>query len=259
MKTIQLAIVFFISSLSFAQTQTGKASFYADKFEGRPTASGEIYKHNLPTAAHRKLPFGTKVKVTNLTNNKTEIVTINDRGPFIRGRIIDLSRSVAQSLNIIDSGVTDVRIEVLDGNLTESKGQKSETEYQTPTVSEEEKRETAQTTEKRESNAENFKKASKNTIEEREFYELTVDEVQPDFFGVQIASFQESDNLLRLANRLKVSYKSEVLIQIKTVNETKVYTVILGQFNNRRAAENFKSRNLEKYPDSFIVDMTRKD
>jgi rare lipoprotein A len=256
MKIIFLGLLLLLSYVGYSQTQTGKASFYADKFEGRPTASGEIYKHNLSTAAHRKLPFGTKVKVTNLSNNRTAIVSINDRGPFIRGRIIDLSRSVAQSLGIIDSGVTDVRIEVLDGDVDVS----SETnEYVSPTVTDKEKPQVARNTSIKESKAENFDQPTKNTLEEREFYELTVDEVQPDFFGVQIASFQESDNLLRLANRLKVSYKSEVLIQIKTVNETKVYTVILGQFNNRRAAENFKSRNLDKYPDSFIVDMTIKD
>lgn len=256
MKTSLLILILFVSSLSFAQTQTGKASFYADNFEGRPTASGEIYKHNLSTAAHRKLPFGTKVKVTNLENNKTKIVTINDRGPFIRGRIIDLSRSVAQYLGIIDSGVTDVRIEVLDNDTSVSK---NTNEYISPTVTEKEEPQTARDSKKKESHAENFENPSKNTLEEREYYELTVDEVEPDFFGVQIASFQQSDNLLRLANRLKVSYKSEVLIQIKTVDQTKVYTVILGQFKNRSAAENFKSKNLEKYPDSFIVDMTKKE
>ncbi|WP_211209323.1 septal ring lytic transglycosylase RlpA family protein [Psychroflexus tropicus] len=256
MKTLILGIGLILSQLILAQTQTGKASFYADKFEGRPTASGEIYRHNLATAAHRKLPFGTKVKVTNLSNNRTALVTINDRGPFIRGRIIDLSRSVAQSLGVIESGVTNVQIQVLDNNVTIKS---DEAEYVSPSVTEKEKPQVAEKNSRvQKSTSENFEKTNSSSLEEREFYELTVDEIQPDYFGVQIASFQESDNLLRLANRLKISYKSEVLIQIKTINETKVYTVILGQFNSRRAAENFKSRNLDKYPDSFIVDMTVK-
>lgn len=254
MKIFILGLALVLSQMGFSQTQKGKASFYADKFEGRPTASGEIYKHNLSTAAHRKLPFGSKVKVTNLENNRTAIVTINDRGPFIRGRIIDLSRSVAESLDILNNGVTDVEIEVLDGNVEAS----NTAEYESkPPVEKEEKEDVRKVI--KETNSENFESSSKNTLEEREFYEVSVNEVSPDFFGVQIASFRESDNLLRLANRLKVSYKSEVLIQIKTIDETKVYTVILGEFRNRRSAENFKEKMLDKYPDSFIVDMTRKD
>lgn len=252
--TTLIALIHF--STCFGQVQTGKASFYADKFEGRPTASGEIYKHNLSTAAHRKLPFGTKVKVTNLKNNKTAIVKINDRGPFIRGRIIDLSRSVAQSLNILDSGVTDVRIEVLDVNTPTSS---PTAEYTSERISDREER-IEESTSKVDNDKPVYNPESKTASTEiKEFYELNIDEITPDYYGVQIASFQESDNLLRLSNRLKVSYNSKVLIQVKSFEGKKVYTVILGQFNNRRAAENFRNKLQDKYPDSFIVDMTKND
>jgi rare lipoprotein A len=256
MKVFFLGLFLIVGLTGISQTQSGKASFYADKFDGRPTASGEIYKHNLSTAAHRKLPFGTKVKVTNLENNKTAIVKINDRGPFIRGRIIDLSRSVAESLNIVDSGVSDVQIEVLDDSASVSN---ENAEYKAPSYTEEEKRASKTSTTTKKNISENFNSSSRSTDEIKEYYELNVNEVSPDFYGVQIASFEESDNLLRLSNRLKVSYNSEVLIQIKTFQGTKVYTVILGQFNNRRSAENFRDRINDKYPDSFIVDMTKKD
>jgi rare lipoprotein A len=92
-------------------TQTGKASFYANMFQGRTTANGEIFDQNKMTAAHRTLAFGTKVRVTNLTNKKSVVVTINDRGPFVRGRIIDLSRRAAKQLGFIHAGVAKVRIE----------------------------------------------------------------------------------------------------------------------------------------------------
>src|SRR5688572_14799873 len=93
---LRLAIVAVLfCSGAYAQVQTGKASFYADKFDGTITASGEKYRHNKLTAAHKTLPFGTKVRVTNLSNNKTVEVVINDRGPYVDGRIIDLSRSAA--------------------------------------------------------------------------------------------------------------------------------------------------------------------
>lgn len=91
--------------------QEGRASFYADRFQGRPTASGEAYDSAALTAAHLKLPFGTKVKVTNLRNQKSVIVTINDRGPHHPKRIIDLSKAAARKLDFIDSGITRVRIE----------------------------------------------------------------------------------------------------------------------------------------------------
>ena len=94
-------------------SETGMASFYSDKFEGKITASGETYNGTKMTAAHRTLPFGTRVKVTNLSNEKTVTVTVNDRGPFVKNRIIDLSKAAAEKLDYIDQGVTKVDIEVL--------------------------------------------------------------------------------------------------------------------------------------------------
>ena len=94
--------------------ETGKASFYAMKFQSRKTASGERFDQSANTAAHKKLPFGTKVKVTNIKNGKNVIVRINDRGPFVRGRIIDLSRSAFSSIGNTSAGVIDVKIEVVD-------------------------------------------------------------------------------------------------------------------------------------------------
>ena len=94
-------------------TQSGKASYYASKFQFRKTASGERFNQFSNTAAHKKLPFGTKVKVTNVKNGKSVIVKINDRGPFIRGRIIDLSRAAFNSIANLDSGVIKVKIEVV--------------------------------------------------------------------------------------------------------------------------------------------------
>ena len=93
--------------------QTGKASWYGDKFHGRKTASGEIYNMNAMTAAHRKLPFGTRVKVTSKANGQSVIVKINDRGPFAKKRIIDVSKAAAKKLGMIKSGEISVSIVVL--------------------------------------------------------------------------------------------------------------------------------------------------
>lgn len=91
--------------------QTGQASYYAGQFHGRITASGEVYDSARYTAAHRTLPFGTKVKVTNLKNDKKIVVTINDRGPHHKNRIIDLSEAAARRLNFLERGTTKVRLE----------------------------------------------------------------------------------------------------------------------------------------------------
>lgn len=94
-------------------TQTGIASYYADKHQNQKTASGEIYQHKLKTAAHKTLPFGANVKVVNIENNKSIVVKINDRGPFRKGRIIDLSKSAFMEISEANQGLLKVKIEVV--------------------------------------------------------------------------------------------------------------------------------------------------
>jgi rare lipoprotein A len=94
-------------------TQSGQGSYYANKFNGRKTASGTVYRPNKLTAAHNTLPFGTVVRVTNPRNNRSVKVTVTDRGPHVKGRIIDLSRKAARKIDIIDAGVAPVKIKVV--------------------------------------------------------------------------------------------------------------------------------------------------
>ncbi len=91
----------------------GKASYYGPKFHGKKTASGEIFDMYALTAAHRNWPFNTICRVTNLKNQKTVIVRINDRGPFVAGRVLDLSYAAARALDALKEGVIEVKIEVL--------------------------------------------------------------------------------------------------------------------------------------------------
>ena len=93
---------------------TGMASFYGQKFHGRKTSNGETFDMWAMTAAHKEYPFGTMIRVTNLKNDKSVIVRINDRGPFIEGRIIDLSRGAAGRIGLIEEGVAKVRLDVLE-------------------------------------------------------------------------------------------------------------------------------------------------
>ena len=98
-----------------AMIQTGLASWYGARHHGKRTASGEIFDQNKFTAAHRTLPWGSIVKVTNLDNGELVEVRINDRGPFKKGRIIDLSRAAARALGMLQSGVSPVQMELLSG------------------------------------------------------------------------------------------------------------------------------------------------
>lgn len=102
------------SKPSTAGTQVGKASWYGRPHHGRKTASGETYDMNAMTAAHRTLPLGSRVRVTNTDNGRSVVVRINDRGPFVDGRIIDLSRAAARELGATGHGLFTVRIEVLE-------------------------------------------------------------------------------------------------------------------------------------------------
>lgn len=112
---IRIFVILLCSLFSFAScsrkiTENGKASYYADKFEGRKTASGETFRQNGLTGAHRTLPFGTKVTVINISNGKSVTVRINDRGPFSQGRVIDLSKKAAKRIGMISTGVAVVEI-----------------------------------------------------------------------------------------------------------------------------------------------------
>lgn len=93
--------------------ETGSASYYGSRHHGNRTASGERFDQHGLTAAHRQLPFGTRVRVTNLNNDKAVIVRINDRGPHTRGRLIDLSREAAEQLGMLRSGTAPVRVQSL--------------------------------------------------------------------------------------------------------------------------------------------------
>ncbi|MBT1702650.1 septal ring lytic transglycosylase RlpA family protein [Chryseosolibacter indicus] len=224
----RLSFAFFFSILffaAFAQIQTGKASFYADKFEGSPTASGEKYKHNKLTGAHRSLPFGTKVKVTNTANNKSVEVIINDRGPWVESRIIDLSKSAAEELGFINQGVAEVQLEVLDPG----DGKTSDPARTIDQV----------------------------TVEDKEFYEFEITRTKPKGYGVQIGTYQELVNLMRLSDNLKNSYKKHVTVQVKVLNGLKYYGLILGKFPSREKAEQFKGELKNKFPDAFIVEYGR--
>jgi rare lipoprotein A len=99
-----------------ANTNTGIASYYSDRFHGRRTANGERFDQNALTAMHRTLPFGTRLRVTNLANNRSVEVRVNDRNPHLRKRVLDLSRRAASELGFVRAGLARVRFEVVESD-----------------------------------------------------------------------------------------------------------------------------------------------
>lgn len=112
LKSAFLSLIFLTLFSTNLMAQIGVASWYGVPHHGRKTASGEIYNMHSLTAAHRSIKFGTKVKVTNLKNNRSVIVTINDRGPFAKGRIIDLSHAAKQQIGM--DGTAKVSLEIIN-------------------------------------------------------------------------------------------------------------------------------------------------
>lgn len=105
-----------LTSVPAEWSEEGEASWYGPGFHGKRTASGEVYNMEAMTAAHRRLPFGTRVRVRNLDNGRTAEVRINDRGPFAHRRILDLSRAAARELGVLGPGTSRVRLELLEAS-----------------------------------------------------------------------------------------------------------------------------------------------
>ena len=194
--------------------QRGIASWYGKKFHGKRTANGEIYNMYKRTAAHKTLPFGTYVLVRNLKNNKKTIVRINDRGPFVKNRIIDLSYRAAKDIDLIGPGTAPVELIVLGKELGKIRSP-----------------------------------LGKKLV-------LEITDVEKGKFGVQVASFRDKKNALRLVDRLSVIFHN-VEIKVNTDRYANpVYRVIISGVNTIVKATIIK-RKLKDigFKDAFIISL----
>ncbi len=217
-----ILIAIFLTGLVKAQQkykETGIASFYADKFEGRKTANGEIYYHAKKTAAHQKLPFGSIVKVTNIENKKFVVVRINDRGPFVDNRIIDLSKSAARDLEIVEKGLAKVEVELI-ASTDDMPDKKLVSVVKEPS---------------------------------EKYYKLDVSVEKPKGKGIQIGSFKDDENIFKIAEQLRAEYKTDVYIQIAEINKINIYRVIIGSSTDEIYLKKLKETISKKYTDCFIV------
>jgi len=218
-------------------TEIGLASFYADKYDGRVTASGDVFDQDKMTAAHRTLPFGSKVKVTSLENNKSIIVTINDRGPYVNDRVIDLSKAGAKKLDFISGGVVKVKIQV----LSVPQGNKKTTTAYVPKQKPKQKKKPVST---------NVGVVANQAIE---YYKVESTHIVPKGFGIQVASYKEAANLIKRCDEINKSIDRDVIIQVGDNGGEKVYRIILGPFNSKEQASKYNKTIQSKFNGSFVI------
>lgn len=225
-KAIFSAFLFFCFFNCTAQSsfpKTGYASFYHDGFEGRRTASGEILRQKKFTCAHKTLPFGTRLKVTNLENDKSIIVTVNDRGPYSGKRIIDVTKAAAAKLGFIAAGMAKVKIEVISTDTT------FDSTYIT------------------------F-----DTI--HPFYKIELAK-ELKGYSVKIGSYFVQEKMFEVVSELKLEHSNdcEVFVQTTEQKGKTLYRVFAGKYKHRKPAEELAEKLKAAYPDCYVVEMKDKD
>jgi len=218
------------------QHESGYASFYADRFHGKKTASGEAYNKNGYTAAHRTLPFGTTIKVTRVDNNKTVVVRINDRGPFVKGRIIDLSRAAARELDLIQEGTAMVKLQILKkGSFTEAPLKLEEMSEDTRIP------------------------PSPTTASERGMglFHMDAFRAHKEGFGIQLAAYAKFQNAIEAVSELQRKKERKTMIHVMNNRGKTVFRLILGPFESRNEAEIYRRRLSKNKTSGIIVDLSK--
>ncbi len=219
---------YYVMDSANGYVQRGIASWYGPNFHGKRTSSGETYNMNAMTAAHKTLPLPTMVRVTNLSNDKSVVVKINDRGPFAHDRIIDLSRAAAQKLDVIGPGTAEVEIVALTG--------------QGPTAVTKSARVTL---------------PSEQAVTQRPTVRAiplkTANTREADLF-IQIASFSSELNAINLRNQLKAKDETAIVISPTETDSGTYYRVQVGPLLDVSEADSVQKRLAQKgYDNTRIV------
>lgn len=246
-----------------AKEEYGKAGYYADSLQGRKTASGEAYNKNDLTCAHKSLPFGTMVRITRIDNKKSVVVRVNDRGPYIDGYVVDVSRKAAEQIGLIKDGVTRVKLEVVqaspkarvaaetDGNTSLLTGREQPKQLTAKGVTANKiARPVAYSTE--------TGKAASRAAQSSDLYKVDLHNTAKQGFGVQISSLSDADNVLPVLEKVQSEWpgKTLVLVSSDKVNNLSNYKLIIGPFSTKSAAESQQKLAVKKgYKRCFVVDL----
>jgi len=244
--------------------EKGLASYYDDSFHGRKTASGEKYDKNQLTAAHKTLPFGTKVKIKNPANGKSVNVVINDRGPYIKGRVIEISKKAAQQIDLVKVTVAPVEITVLSGpDSKPAVAAKPTNEKPAAKTVQNKAKEAAKPAKKKES-APAKKEAKKDNLivdakemETGGLYKMQVLKLQPKGFGVQVAGYSDYQSVVQQLAVFQKNWFKGATVFVDKLNGKPYYKIILGPMNTRDEADSYCENLKKKYnlKDAFVVNI----
>lgn len=284
--TILLSTVFLFSAQADAQ-EFGKASYLDMAYQGAITASGEAYDADKFTGAHKIHPFGTKLRITRQDNGRSVIVRINDRGPHIKGRIVDVSYAAAKALDMVRDGVVDVKVEVV-GKVDPTPTQEPESEpetYSPPTLNIEPASERnantrsstaspAEVTPDRNSDTAQKSPQEKAITNNRSsdyserlltrpyekygLYEIKVLQVNKAGFGIQLASLSSYENAMRELTRLQANKINNALLSIEQNNGGGMaFKIIIGPYESRSGASQQITRLRRSLGvKGFVVDLS---
>lgn len=285
-----LISLFFIVLVLYAQdedfSQVGIASVYSDQYEGRRTANGEVFTHEKFTAAHLSIPFGTKVKVTNMKTRKFVIVTINDRGPFVKDRILDLSRAAAFKIDIDPKGTEKVQIQVLKPTKRQRKKNKLTVKSEEPKKEEEPKEEPKKEEPKKEEPKKVETKVVRDTVYVKQvvrdtvyktktvyvnngsqptpenhsgIYRIIRYEIGPKInirsgYAIQVGYYHVPENAYALYKRLRKKYKTNIYLHRTKEEGQYAYRLLFGVYTHKSQALRMLPGIRRYHRDAFIQD-----
>ena len=267
-------LLFVTAFQSYAGTspQFGKAAYYHDKFHGRKTANGELYDKEALTAAHKTLPFGTIIKVTRIDNGMAVEVRVNDRGPYKKGFIVDLSRKAAQQVDLIKAGITEVKLEIVETEVVAPKPVLSSSGYNknsttVPTLpeltqtasytqpAETVKGITAKSVQPVQEKVKPLETVSKKE-EQNALYQIALQKLPMSGFGVQIGGFTTLETALDELAKVQKATSGAGLLKLDTnENGQTLYKVLLGPYSEKAAADKERKAASKKHPKCFVVDL----
>jgi len=265
MKKILIGILSLIFITPFAQEKRvfyGKASWYGSNFQGKKTASGEIYDINKLTAAHKDLPFGTILRVTNLLNGKTVLVKVNDRGPFVAGRVLDVSQKAAFELGFLKEGIADVKVEVISLPGEGKRDFDFQDEIINPKTKDDNKEKIEETKEGVEIDSKiddiisNLKKEIKDPKDKTK-----LDEKKED----QNIKKDENENIIKEEKEEKTKDKKVIVKEQESLKDSKkfeqkiykIFVIQLGAFTTEDKAKNFQKKLETINIKSYITEVKR--
>lgn len=271
----------------------GIASYYADNYHGQKTASGELYNRDELTCAHKSHPFGTLLEVTRMDNKKSVRVRVIDRGPFVQGRVVDVSRRAAEILDLVADGTARVKVEVVSATQPEA-GSSSERQSaprqttpreestsvvrdntQVKAVSEKTRPNEAEViTQRNESrsaaagssragvsdNDPKFELVTGKNYKTYDLYKVRLERPERKGYGVQVASFNNYDNAHKQIAELQGKFFENILLSIEPSSDgrSSIFKIILGPFSSAEAANNYKKDVKKKTGlNGFVVDLSQ--